>query len=86
MNFDNVSRYINLQNEVEHKIQQSFSQLKQLNQRRLQSAKPGSNIVSVVKDLRNQNKQVSEVTVLSKKLKAGKLKKEDIVNSNLAIK
>ena len=71
---------------MEHKIQQSFSQLKQLNQRRLQSAKPGSNIVSVVKDLKNQNKQVSEVTILSKKLKAGKLKKEDIVNSNLAIK
>tara|TARA_B110000285_G_C14950258_1_gene526392 strand:- start:459 stop:680 length:222 start_codon:yes stop_codon:yes gene_type:complete len=63
-------------------MQQSFSQLKQLNQRRLQSAKPGSKIVSVVQDFENQDRKISEVSNLSKKFTAGKLKKGDIFFMN----
>ena len=38
--------------------------------------------MSVVNDFKNHDMKVSEVSQLSKKYAAGRLKKEDIVNNN----
>ena len=75
INFDQVCSIKNEEKNVSFKISKSFSQLMQLNQRRLQSAKPGSQMISVVSGFSGLggNRKISDVSRISKKIHLGKI-------------